>query len=179
MSEDGDRQGSTPAHDDREIWRKSQALDLIEDEAERFLDLAAFADGLLEEDERDRIAELIGADPVAAGDIAAARAAATETTVIPAAVVARARALVEPAPGIAEIIPFRRQVFGASPLRGVTGWASLAAAIAVAGWFGFILGMDASLSVARTIQPSEEGFLQEVIGPAPGFLPDFSEGSQT
>lgn len=178
MSADGDRQRGAPAPDDREIWRQSKALDLIEDEAERFLDLAAFADGRLDSDERDRVAELVAADPAAAGDVDAARAA-VDADPPSAAVIANASALVEPAPLTGTIIPFGRPGFRSLELRGAAGWAGLAAAMALAGWFGFALGMDTSLSVARTAQPNEDGFLQEVIDPAPGFLRDFVDGPRT
>src|SRR5271167_840758 len=58
---------------DRALWRRSCLTDATEDEVSRFLDLAAFADGLLEPDESDRIAALLAADPVASDDVAAAR----------------------------------------------------------------------------------------------------------
>ncbi len=59
---------------DRALWRRAAATDAPEDEAARLLDLAAFADGLLDPDERERIAALLAAYPAAAADVAAARA---------------------------------------------------------------------------------------------------------
>ena len=41
---------------DRLLWQRSRTTDAPEDETGRFLDLAAFADGLLDEEERDRVA---------------------------------------------------------------------------------------------------------------------------
>src|SRR5215831_3818580 len=61
---------------DRDLWRRSCRTDAPEDEAARFLDLAAFADGRLETDEHDRVAAALATDPAAAADVAAARALA-------------------------------------------------------------------------------------------------------
>src|SRR6516225_1087276 len=58
---------------DRALWRRSCLTDAPEDEASRFLDLAAFADGLLEPDEHDRVAALLAGDVVAKNDVSAAR----------------------------------------------------------------------------------------------------------
>ena len=70
---DEEREELSDWSSDRALWRRSCLTDAPEDEASRFLDLAAFADGLLEPDERDRIAALLAGDPVATDDVAAAR----------------------------------------------------------------------------------------------------------
>ena len=69
------RETGTPAEFEsgRALWRRCQEADAPVDEAARFLDLAAFADGLLDEEEHDRVAADLAADLAAAGDIAAAR----------------------------------------------------------------------------------------------------------
>ena len=51
---------------DRALWRRCVAIDMAEDEAERFLDLAGYAEDRLDPDERDRIAERLAKDPIAA-----------------------------------------------------------------------------------------------------------------
>ena len=56
---DGDRKELADWSSDRDLWRRSCLTDAPEDEAARLLDLAAFADGLLEPDERDRVAALL------------------------------------------------------------------------------------------------------------------------
>jgi len=56
---------------DRTLWRSAAAAETIEHEGERFLDLAGFADGRLDPDERDRVAERLARDPDAAADVAA------------------------------------------------------------------------------------------------------------
>src|ERR1700692_3933253 len=59
---------------DRALWRRSVAIDVAEDEAEHFLDLAGYAEDRLDPDERDRIAERLAKDPMAAADVAGGRA---------------------------------------------------------------------------------------------------------
>src|ERR1700752_4989035 len=60
---------------DRALWRHSCATDSVdgEAEAERYLDLAGFADGRLDPDNQERVADWLGCDPAAAADVAAAR----------------------------------------------------------------------------------------------------------
>ena len=71
----GDRANGDPraAPPDDALWRRSLAIDVAEDEAEYFLDLAGYADDRLDPDERDRIAERLAKDPMAAADVSAAR----------------------------------------------------------------------------------------------------------
>src|ERR1700740_3261578 len=77
---EGPEQAPSPA-EDRRLWQRCRTMDAEEDEAARFLDLAAYADGLLDIEERERIAALLAADPEAAADVRAARAlAAAERT---------------------------------------------------------------------------------------------------
>ena len=58
---------------DLDLWQRCRMIDAPEDEAARFLDLAAFADSRLEPDEQDRVAALLAADPAAAADVGAAK----------------------------------------------------------------------------------------------------------
>ena len=62
--------------EDRRLWQRCRTIDAEDDEAARFLDLAAYADGLLDIEERERIAALLAADPQAAADMRAAQALA-------------------------------------------------------------------------------------------------------
>ena len=156
------------------VWQRSRATETPEDSAERFLDLAAFADDRLDPDERERVAELIANDPALAGDIGAARAIG-ETGEAPESVVARACALV-PA---SDVVPFSARRRMLAWRREVASWGGLVAAMIVAGWLGFTLGMDTSLSLARNGQAGDEGFLQQMLDPSPGFMRDPSEGAQT
>jgi len=68
-------EGPNPA-EDRRLWQRCRTMDAGEDEAARFLDLAAYADGLLDIEERERVAALLAGDPQAAADVRAAQALA-------------------------------------------------------------------------------------------------------
>jgi anti-sigma factor RsiW len=180
-SDERSEHGQNPATADRQIWQRCRSMDAAEDETARFLDLAAFADGLLDVEERDRVAALLAADPEAAADVRAARAlAASEWT--PAGlerIIARAGAISpDKDPGRGNVVPLvprrsRRLV----PV--FAQWASLAAAIALAGWLGFAMGSDASLALSDRRSPSDTGLLPELFDPASGFLRDLGEGLRT
>jgi len=82
---------------DRALWRRSCRTEAPEDDVARFLDLAAFADGLLEPDEHDRVAAFLARDPATADDVAAARkidGGAVEPPARLERIVARASAMV-------------------------------------------------------------------------------------
>lgn len=176
---------------DRDLWRRCLATETADDEAERFLDLAAFADDrLTDDDERSRVAARLAADPDLAGDVAAARViaagkiAATRDGV--ETIVRRAAAIVETLPGPTRVIPFASQ---RAPQRaamraveGVARWAGLAAAVAFAGWLGFAMGSGASLTLSQpapVVQTGDGGFLTEIIDPSTGFLRDIGGGRRT
>src|SRR2546429_186870 len=69
-------EGPNPA-EDRRLWQRCRTMDAGEDETARFLDLAAYADGLLDIEEQERVAALLSADPEAAADVRAAEGLAT------------------------------------------------------------------------------------------------------
>jgi anti-sigma factor RsiW len=180
MQGDDTRRDPAAGLPDAVLWQRSRTAEIIEAEAERYLDLAGFADGLLDPDDRERVAERLLGDPVAAGDVAAAHAQAERLEAMSEPAIARACALV---PGSARqrgaAIPFllfRRQ---RARLQGMAGWGSLVAAMAVASWLGFTLGMDTSISFTQGRQVSEDGFLREFLDPSTGFMRDLTEGPQT
>jgi len=165
----------------RQLWRDCQNMDAAEDEAARLLDLAAYADGTLDEDERDRVAQLLAADAEAAADVAAARAlAGADTGSADERIVARAAALVpETAAQAGIMLPFRRAARRPN-LQWAAGWASLAAGLAVASWLGFAMGADASLAFHSPDQAiSQEGPLPDLLDPTSGFLGNLADGRQT
>jgi anti-sigma factor RsiW len=164
---------------DAALWRRSRTVDATADEAEaeRYLDLAGFADGRLDSDDRARVAEWLAGDPVAVGDVAAARALAGRPEAASEPVIARACALVEPQRGT--VIPFAPRHRKSLRLPGMARWGSLVAAMAVASWLGFTLGVDTSLSIAQIRQGGEDGFLREFLDPSAGFMRDLTEGTQT
>lgn len=188
---------SNPANfaSSRALWRRCRAADAPFDEAARFLDLAAFADGRLDEEERARVDFLLASDPDFAADVAAARmlcssgdAAPTEFAQPVADVIVRAASLVvEAATGRGQVLRF-----GLLPVRPLlqrfAQWGSLAAALVVASWLGFAMGSGASLTLSQpaltgppdqTSPFSEAGFLPELLDPTTGFLRDLATGQQT
>ena len=177
-----------PSRAGRRLWQRCRRLDAPPDEIERFLDLAALADGMIEdEDERARIAAIVTANPVARADVAAARALSSGGIAMIGGlerVIERAAALVA-APGGGDRVaasatrPGRERM-----IRGAAQWAGLAAAVALTSWLGFAMGSNASLSLVASppVQPqqiSEDALLPELLDPSTGFLRDFGEGQQT
>src|SRR4051794_35747045 len=83
---------------DQLLWRRSCMVETVEDECALFLDLAAFSEGRLDPDERERVAERLPRPPDAAGDVdaAGALAHAAPQEALSDSAVARACALVGP-----------------------------------------------------------------------------------
>jgi anti-sigma factor RsiW len=164
----------------RALWQRSCRTDAPEDEAARFLDLAAFSDGRLETDERDRVAAVLAADPAAAADVAAARALAGGIAEPPQGldrVIARACAILpDNSAAKGEVLAFRSPQRHRSVMYGLTRWGGLAAAIAMASWLGFAMGSDTSLALSQSGAASDASFLPELLDPGTGFLRDLSEG---
>ncbi len=165
---------------DQALWQHSRTIDLAEDEAARYLDLAGFADELLDPDERERVAEWLARDPAAASDVAAARSP-VKAEPLAESVFARASALIgtkPPEPG-SNVIPFRRRQWPRLEPQGMARWGSLVAAAAVASWLGLTLGIDTSRSLAPIGRTADEGFLNEMIDPPSGFMRELTDGRQT
>ena len=165
----------------RDLWRHSLTTEIAEEEAERFLDLAGFADGRLDPDEHERVAERLTRDPEAAADVAAARSLLTSELTgegAPAHVVARACALVEDKPS-AWVIPFPRRYRPQPTLTGVARWAGMAAALVVASWLGFDLGSMTSAAFGPVVQPPEDSLVRDMLEPSIGFVRDLTEGMRT
>ncbi len=183
--EDG-TEGTAGFEAGRTLWQRCRTTETPDNEAERFLDLAGLADAMLDDDdEHDRVAALVGTDPVAMSDVAAGRAISAGGIAMPGGlerVIERALTIIDDAPGQGRVIPFAPQPVGRSVLQGVAQWGGLAAAIAVASWLGFAMGSGASLSLSQPGQPhqaSDENFLPELLDPSTGFLRDLGEGQQT
>lgn len=183
----GDETGreSSAALPDPALWRRSRATDAAEDDAERLLDLAGFADGNLDPDDRERVAERLAGDPIAAGDVVAARRLAAQADRLepaPEPVIARASLLVGSKKRRSNVVRFPAIRRDWPALHRIASWGSFAAAMAVASWLGFTLGMDTSLSLsqgAQRGQPGEDGFFSEMLDTSPGFMRDLGEGNQT
>jgi len=180
MQSEPPNQAPNPA-EDRRLWQRCRTMDADEDEAARFLDLAAYADGLLDIEEQERVAALLAADPEAAADVRAAQALADaeRTPFGLERIVARASAMSPDTESVSgKVVPL-------SPRRGrrllqiSAQWGSLAAAIALAGWLGFAMGSDTSLALRDTRQPSATGLLPELFDPGTVLLRDLGEGPRT
>jgi hypothetical protein len=170
-------QGTSGAPADREVWRRSQAMEVTPDEASHLLDLAAFADNRLDDDETALIAALIERDADTAEDIAAARTLAGATMLAAdASIVARAEALVGEARPEAELIAFPARPPVVRPWYSAATWSGLAAAIVLAGWLGFDLGSGISNGPVFT-RPADDASASELLDPSP-LLRDFTENSQ-
>ena len=178
---DEEREERRDAAADRRLWQHCRATDAPEDEAARFLDLAAFADGQLDADDQDRVAAWLAEDQDAAADVSAARVLGNdyEYTAELERVIARACAIspeADPARGqVVVLAHWRRRRIA----QGFAQWGSIAAAIALAGWLGFSMGSDTSLALTAPRQQSETGFLPDLFDPAPAFLRDLGEGLRT
>lgn len=164
---------------DRALWLRSRVTDAPADEAARFLDLAGFADGLLDAEECDRVAALVAGDPEAAADVAAAQGFAGGLGETPGGlerIVARACALVpDPHLAGARVIAFTPRPQHRRVLHGLAQWGSLAAAIAVASWLGFSMGSDTSIALSQPGFSSDGSLVPELFDPGTGFLRDFGE----
>ena len=167
---------------DRLLWQRGRVTEMPEDDALRFLDFAAFADGLLDTDERDRVAALLAADPDAAADVAAAQSVGGIDE-MPAGfehIVQRACAIAPDAKAARGVVsaftpqPKRRRI-----VYDFAQWGSIAAALAVASWLGFSMGTDASLALTEPRQPGEATLLPELFDPPTGLLRDLGEGLRT
>ncbi len=165
---------------DRNLWQRSRVTDAVEDECDRFLDMAAFADGRLDSDERERIAEWLRSHPEAAGDIAAARALASGSTyqTFSKTGLARATALVGDSGQSRRgaVLPFQARRGERPGVAAIAQWGGLAAAMVVAGWLGFTLGMDTSGMLGRSGPGFDDGVAQDLFGSSPAFFRDLTGG---
>jgi len=169
--------GTSGAPPDHEIWRRSQDVEATPDEASDLLDLAAFADNRLDDDETARIAALVERYAELADDIAAARTLAGATMLAAdAAIVARAEALVGNARPEAELIAFPTRPPVVRPWYSAATWSGLAAAIVLAGWLGFDLGSGISTSPVFS-RSADDASASELLDPSP-LMRDFTDNSQ-
>ena len=162
---DGDRKELVDWSSDRDVWRRSCLIDAPEDEVARLLDLAAFADGFLQPDERDRVAALLAEDfagsrrcrggpstPRCVSVGRSRRAVARACALAPDELNLRVVAFVPPSP--------RRHIF-----HGLAQWGSLAAAIVLASWAGLCHGSDMSRTLRGPLPSNEANFLPELFEP--------------
>ena len=171
---------SLPHLTDRKLWERSCAVEMAENDAEHFLDLAGFADGLLDPDDRERIAERLARDPAEAADVSAARALATAdppADALPDAIFARAAALAGPA-AVDNVVPFAPRRRLSARLPEAARWGSLAAAVALASWLGFTMGMDLYGSLSSDSRNGDDGGLNELFDPGTRLVRDLTGSPQ-
>ncbi|HTQ34734.1 MAG TPA: hypothetical protein VMI30_11225 [Stellaceae bacterium] len=171
--------GTSGVSADREVWRRSQEIDVVPDEAEYLLELAAFADSRLDEDDTARIAARLAHDAMAAEDIAAARTLGGAAMLsADADVIARAGALVGEDRPDAVLIPFPVRHPPVRHWSSAATWSGLAAAMVLAGWVGFDLGSGISRApvFGRSV---DEVSSSEFFDATPLLLRDLTENSQT
>jgi hypothetical protein len=170
-------QGTSGAPADREVWRRSQDMEATLDEASYLLDLAAFADNRLDDDETARIAAMIARDTDAAEDIAAARTlAGAAMLAADAGTLARAEALVGEGRPEAVLIAFPARPPVVRPWYSAATWSGLAAAVVLAGWLGFDLGSGISNGPVFS-RPADDMSASELLDPTPQ-LRDLTDNSQ-
>ena len=182
MRTEGEREEKPDQVSDRLLWQRCRTTDAVEDEATRFLDLAAFSDGLLDEEEQDRVAALLAAEPDMAADVGSARVlgGSDQAPVGLERIIAHACAILpDAAAGRGRVVALAPRQAARRIVHVLAQWGSLAAAIAVASWLGFAMGSDASLALSEPRQPSDASFLPELFDPTTGFLRDLGEGMRT
>jgi anti-sigma factor RsiW len=166
-----------PGSSDRELWFRAQATETRPDETELLLDLAAFADGLLDDEGEARVAALIAGDSAAAEDVAAARSlAGVDLDPVDKQILAQAAALVGASGATALVIAFPIRPELARPWYAPAAWSGVAAAIVLAGWLGFDLG--SGFATYTTARSGDDVSASELFDPAPLLLRDFTENSQ-
>ncbi|MBV9828568.1 MAG: hypothetical protein JO001_23310 [Alphaproteobacteria bacterium] len=172
-------QAAAPDRSDGEIWRLSRARETDDIEAERFLTLAAAADQRLDEEDQALVAEWLAHDAFLHSDIAAAGAAADGSgEAVPETILTRAIALV-PEKQDGNVIALQPRLRTMRALGEWAGWGSFVAAMAVASWLGFTLGVDTSRSLSPTEQSAEGDGLHELLDPSSNFLRELNDGAQT
>jgi anti-sigma factor RsiW len=179
MRSDEPEQGPNPA--DRGLWQRCRMMDAPEDEAARLLDFAAYADGRLDVEERERVAALLADDQEASADVSAARALAGSEHASAGLerVIARAVAISpDGCAAPARVVPFARRR-GRRAIEVFAEWGSIAAALALASWLGFAMGSDTSRALGEPHQTIDTTLLPELFDPGPSFLRDLGEGVRT
>ena len=170
--------GTSGMPTDREVWRRGREIEVVPDETEHLMDLAAFTDNRLDDDDAARVAALIAQDAAVAEDVAVARALAGGTMLsADASIITRAEALVAEDRPEAELIAFPARPAMVRRWYNAASWSGLAAAIVLAGWLGFDLGSGLSATPPFG-HATDEVSTSDLLDPAPLLLRDFTESSQ-
>ncbi len=143
MTGPGDMKSATEAA----LWRRFRALERADanQEAPTALELAAYADGRLDESTVERIEAWLHGHREVLDDIIAARSG--HELPAPHEVVERAAALVGSDPAGARIIPFRRPAAPSYGWRVHMARIAVAASLVLTGLIGFTLGTESYASL--------------------------------
>lgn len=154
-------------------WRSAAASSSAGAEIDA-LTLAAYAEDRLLPETIGAVEEWLAANPDAVADVLAARRAARQALPeAPAAVAARAAALVEM--GDAQVLSFRPQARMRS-WRVAVRWGAMAASIVIVSFVGFALGNEAYVSLAGGAPLT---FSQELLDPPAGLFNNADEDGST
>ncbi len=151
------------------LWRRfrvleSAALPLPEAGEPAALELAAYAEGRLDETAAERVEAWLAVHPERLDDLAAARSAGDE--IVPPEVIDRAAALVSGDPPGAQIVPFRRRPVVHAAWRMHVARAAVAACLVLTGLVGFTLGAGAY----GNLFPSSESVSGDLLDQPSGFF---------
>jgi anti-sigma factor RsiW len=139
------------------------------------LDLAAYADGRLDETQAEPVERWLADHPDAIADLLAAQQAALAAppALAPEALIARAAALVAAPTG--NVLPLRRAGVRAPRWRSAVAWGSLAASLVGTSLVGFALGTNAYLNFADQPAAATESAGRDLLDPPSTFFGDDSD----
>lgn len=145
------------------LWRRFRGLDRsVEPAPPEALELAAYAEGRLDETAAQRIEAWLLAHPAALDDIIAARDG--RAALASDAVIERAIALVPADPAGAQVIPFRRKTAPSYPWRVHVARVAVAASLLLTGLVGFTLGSQSYANLSGSVASVTSGLFDQSSG---------------
>lgn len=158
--------GDTKSAEMAGLWRRFRALDrgvTPGDGADDWaLELAAYAEGRLDEAAAERIEAWLLAHPEALDDVIAARAGAE--TAAPHDAIERAAVLVSDKTADARVIPFRRPAAPAYAWRVHVARVAVAASLVLTGLIGFTLGTESYSNLFGSSESTIGGLFEQSVG---------------
>jgi anti-sigma factor RsiW len=145
------------------LWRRFRGLDRsVEPAPPGALELAAYAEGRLDETAAERVEAWLFAHPAALDDIVAARAG--RAALASDAVIERAIALVPADRAGARVIPFDRKAALSYPWRTHVARVAVAASLVLTGLVGFTLGSQSYVSLSGSAASVTSGLFDQSSG---------------
>ena len=150
------------------LWQRFRAFDhtaapggAVEDER-LALELAAYAEGRLDEATAERVEAWLLAHPEALDDVVAARTGRESPA--PRGAIERAAALVAAEAAGARILPFRRPAAASSGWRVHVARVAVAASLVLTGLVGFTLGTESYSNIFGTAESAVGGLFDQSTG---------------